>query len=117
MVTHQVRTGRDCHQLTIFQRQRIGAAKIALRIVLLVRDVIERGTIRHPEFMGKTFPRRMLAHLAKMAAVGIDEPHAGVDGIARSFMAKRDCAVVKRTIDRMPKPAFFLQNHLLLAGV
>ena len=43
VVTHQVRAGRDRHQLAIFQRLRVGAVEITVRAVLLVRHVVKRG--------------------------------------------------------------------------
>ena len=59
----------------------------------------------------------MLAHLAQIAAILVNQPHAGVDRIARAFVAERHGIVVKRTVDRVSEPALFLQNHAAFAGL
>ncbi|MNE28295.1 hypothetical protein D3C80_1217320 [compost metagenome] len=81
---------------------RVRAKQIALRIVFFMRHVIQRGTVRHPEFMSKAFTRRMLAHLTQIATIFVDQPHTGVNRIARSFVTKRDGIVVERAINGVP---------------
>ena len=82
-----------------------------------MRDIVKRGSIRHPEFVGKALSRPVLANLAHMAAVSVDKPHSGIDSIARAFVAEGDGAVIKRAVNRVAEPAFFLQYHALFAAV
>ena len=51
-----------------------------------------------------------------VAAIFIDQPHAGVNQIVRPFMAEGDGMVVEGTIDRMSQPDFFLMDHLALSA-
>lgn len=43
---------------------------------------------------------------ANMAAILVDQPHAGVHQIVRPFMAEGDGMVVEGTIDRVSQPDF-----------
>ena len=81
-----------------------------------MRDIVKRGAIRYPEFVRKALTRLVLANLAHVAAVSVDKPHSGIDSIARTFMAEGDGAVVKRAVNRVAEPAFFLQYHALFAA-
>ena len=67
--------------------------------------------------MGAAFARGMRFHFADVAAIFIDQPHAGVHQIVRPFMAEGDGVVVEGTIDRVSQPDFFLMDHLALTAV
>ncbi|MNB87893.1 hypothetical protein D3C75_348980 [compost metagenome] len=67
--------------------------------------------------MGAAFTFRVLFHFTHVATVFIHHPHARVDQIVRAFMAERDGAVVKRTVDRVAEPVFLFVDHAAFTGL
>ena len=117
LVAHQVRTGWHGHQHLIMAGDRIEAADLAIGSRLVVGDIDQRRSVRHPEFMGAAFTLGMIFDFAHIGAVFIDQPHARVDAIVRTFVAEGDGMVVKRTVDGMSQPQTLFKDGLRLAGL
>ncbi|MNP22443.1 hypothetical protein D3C76_1151150 [compost metagenome] len=82
-----------------------------------VRDIHQRRAVRYPELVGAAFAFSMLFNLTHVAAVFVNQPHAGIHQIVRAFMAERDGVVIKRTVDRVTEPVFLFVDHAAFAGL
>ena len=67
--------------------------------------------------MGAAFAFGVLFHLAYIAAVFVDHPHAGIHQIVRAFMTERDGVVVKRTVNRVTQPVLLFVDDAAFTGL
>ena len=111
-----MRAGRHRHQGLVDAAFGIKAIDRPPLLAFQIGDVDQRRTVRHPKFMSTAFAWSMRFDFANMAAILVDQPHAGVHQIVRPFMAEGDGMVVEGTIDRVSQPDFFLMDHLALTA-
>lgn len=109
-VAHQVRTGGHVHYRFIHAGVRIEAGDGAPLLTFQVRDVDQCGSVRHPKFMRAAFPFRVRFHFPHVAAIFVDQPHAGVNQVVWPFMTEGHGIVIERAINRMSQPDLLVMD-------
>ena len=109
-VAHQVRTGGHIHYRFIHAGVRVEAGEGAPLLTFQVRNVDQRGPVRHPKFMCTAFTFRVRFHFPHVAAIFVHQPHAGVDQVVRPFMTEGHGIVIERAIYRMSQPDLLVMN-------